>query len=184
MSVFIWLYADTMTHEASNPMSPPRAEESMHGSFPPDVELQEEQEAEEKSVMPVIKKKYLLVLILLWLTMFLLPEYVDRSFLPTSYLVLGLLFLCTYWLREERRFRKINKKLRPFVMTKHLEYIAYAYGVGLLIETVPAVVWNAELLVPYVFLRIVYGAAVYQYVSIFQAAHRAKEENPLRCEFC
>lgn len=166
---------------AWNPVSPPNAEDIMHETW---EALQQASEIMEDSVMPVIRKKYLIALIALGLTMFLLPEFVVADFLPISYLALWLIFIATFGLRSDRRFRKINKKLRPFVMTRYMEYLAIWFGVGLLIETWATVWADPSLLVPYLFLRWIYGVAVYQYVSIFNAAHRAKEDNPMRCEFC
>lgn len=136
------------------------------------------------SLLPVIEKKYTVILILLILTTVMISSYVTGVFLGIAYGVLALLLVITYGLKANRRFRKLNKKLRPFVVTRIAEYISIVFGVFLLVVTVPAVIETPDHLIPHVIFWLLYGAIVWSYYSIFAAAHQHKQDHPERCEFC
>lgn len=138
----------------------------------------------EKSVLPAIKKKYTIAIIACLLTAIMIPEFLESSFQFPIYLVVVLIALTTFWLMQEWNFRKINKKIRPFVMTRYMQTLSLGLLAAIIIEMAPDLFFNASLAIPYIFFWIIVAIIPLQFTTIFAAANNHKKKYPDRCEFC
>lgn len=139
---------------------------------------------ENTSVLPLIKKKYMTVIILLIVVWVFLLSFMQGTALIISYIFLGLLLLWSYMMYDNLYcFQKIGFKYRPFLMTAYFKYVAIAWLVALLMYTVPAAYTTGER-VPYLLLRGVSASIPYQFMSMFTLAKTYKKSDPTKCEFC
>lgn len=137
-----------------------------------------------KSVLPLIKKKYLRVMIYLMVLAAFLLSFVEGTALLVSYGFIAVLLGVSYMMyRDLYCFQKFGFKYRPFLVTKYIERLARAGLIALLIYTLPTAFETGEY-VPYAILWIIAVLIPYQFRSMFIAAKQFKENDPTRCEFC
>lgn len=139
---------------------------------------------ENTSVLPLIKKKYMIVMILLILVWVFLLSFITWNALLISYIFLWLLLWWSYMMYNNLYcFQKIGFKYRPFVMTAYFKYVALAWVIGLLIYTIPMAYTSGERF-PYGILRAMSASIPYQFMSMFTLARTYKKSDPTKCEFC
>ncbi|PIQ78361.1 hypothetical protein COV82_01195 [Candidatus Peregrinibacteria bacterium CG11_big_fil_rev_8_21_14_0_20_46_8] len=136
-------------------------------------------------IFPLLRKKYLSILILLAIIGILLPGYLhgDGALLQLSYGVLTFLALGTLGLHQNINFRRLSIKLRPFVVARILQIAASLAAIVLIIVTFK----NAQIegqFIPHIILWLLALGVVIQYFGIFRLAREAKDKHPERCDFC
>lgn len=153
-----------------------------------DLTIQEcdvcEKEPEQGSVLPLIKKKYMWVMILILVVWAFLPSFFTGTVLIVSLVLLALLLgACFLMYNDLYCFQKFGFKYRPFVVTGYFKIISIILCGALLILTIPMAIKAPEV-VPYVVLWILAGLIPYQFQSMFWTAKTFKESDPTKCEFC
>jgi hypothetical protein len=136
-------------------------------------------------LLEVLRKKYLVMLILIGVLAIMLPSYLAASplSLGVGYGVLALLALPTCGLYFNFFWQKLWKRLRSYIVGRILQVVALIAFGGLLFVTVPDAYDQSEW-IPYGTLWLLGLALVWQYSSVFVLAHQAKRDHPERCDFC
>ena len=137
-----------------------------------------------KDQLPDIGKAYTIAMILTVVILVMVSSFVSGILLIEAYADLILLLVLTYGQNNGWRYQKIHKKLRPFIMGRVLQVFASLVGAFLIIVTLYTAFTQKDVWVPStVFILLVIGM-VWQYYQIFRFAHRRKEADPGKCEFC
>jgi len=139
---------------------------------------------ENKSVLPLIKKKYMSVMILLVVLAVFLTSFFVWIELFVSYLCIWLLLWASYVMYNDLYcFQKFSFKYRPFVMTQYFEIFAIACTTALIVYTIPMASTSGQW-VPYIMLWLIAWAVWFQFRSMFWTAKSYKKDDPTKCEFC
>ncbi len=133
------------------------------------------------SFQPILKSKYLIILLLLGILAIMSPSFLSHYDLWIGFVAIGFIALVTLGLYTNVRFQKLHKKLRPFVVVRILQTLA-VLGFALLIYRTYAMAPDA--LIPYIVFYLLALITVYQFFNIFRLAKQAKKDYPDRCEFC
>jgi len=136
---------------------------------------------EDYSFQPILKSKYLVILVLLGILAIMSPSFLSHYDLWIAFVSITFTALVTFGLYQNIRFQKLYKKLRPFVVTRILQVIAVIGFLALIIRSYQLAI---EALVPYLVFYLLAFVTTYQFFSIFKLAKKAKKDYPDRCEFC
>ncbi|MBP6921637.1 hypothetical protein KBB89_03795 [Candidatus Gracilibacteria bacterium] len=137
----------------------------------------------EPELTPLIKRKYFSILIITAVGMFFTPSYVAGDSLYAIGGLAGVILLCTWGLYRGFRFQKIQKKLRPFIVTRILQICSAVLFILVILNTAQTALAQNTWLPHIVYWAIMLAIGV-QFFGIFSLAKEAKKKYPDRCEFC
>ncbi len=139
---------------------------------------------DKNSVLPLIKKKYLTVMILLIVLGVFLLSFFSGTELLVSYVFIALLLgACRVMYQDMYCFQKFAFKYRPFMMTQYFELVVVAGVTALIIHTIPFAQATQQW-VPYGMLWFIGIMIWFQFRSMFWTAKNYKKSDPTKCEFC
>lgn len=130
---------------------------------------------------PILKSKYLIILLMLGVLAIMAPSFVMRYHLWVFYVVMGFIALIVLGLYQHIRFQKLHRILRPFIVVKILQVFT-SLSFPVLVYFTYEMAQNAP--IPFAIFWVLAVATIYQFFSIFRLAKQAKKDFPDRCEFC
>lgn len=142
------------------------------------------EQANDKNLLVLIRKKYLWVCILLIIVGVFLEWFVPFDiFLVVLVPLVILLIISLMMYTDLYRFQKISFKYRPFVVTTYLRYLSCLVALLVIAVTISPALWAPDI-IPYIILWFFTILIPYQFRSMFTTAKHFKEADPTKCEFC
>lgn len=136
-----------------------------------------------ESILPILNKKYLMILTAFIVTAVILPKGFEGSLLLITYIVLAILAIPTLLLYTNFYWQKINKRLRPYIVARIVQTLSIITVVVLFLGTFSMAQENSAW-VSYGGLWLLGIYVVYEWTAIFMVAKAAKKKDPNTCEFC
>lgn len=143
--------------------------------------MKNKHDIEKLGFTPILRAKYLVILAFLAVMLVISSSFVSGVLLWVTYAVFAFTALIVLGLRQNVRFQKLHKKLRPFIVMRGLQFIVTSLYIALVAFTFRNLY---STLVPYLVYYLLGLATVYQFFGLFSLAARAKKDFPDRCEFC
>ena len=146
--------------------------------------------SENTSLLPVLKRKYMTSMILIFLLSFfawVLLEKATASWQIWVMVGVYVLFLDSlvllFGLYRDFFWARISRRLRPFLVARYVQYTLTVTTIASVVATLPGAIAHQSWEI-YIVFWLLSCFLTYQMYDVFQVAHDAKKKHPDRCEFC